>query len=87
MRADNAIYELATVLENIEAHRFPGRLNDVTQGYSGKISRIVQGPAGNALAARRLLQFRRDRLPQRLPRRPLVVAVASVHARCIERSE
>ena len=50
-RADNAIYELATVLKNIEAHRFPGRLNDITQGYFEKMSRIVSGPAGEAMAA------------------------------------
>ncbi len=50
-RADNAIYELATVLKNIEAHRFPARINDITQGYFEKLSRIVPGPDGQAMAA------------------------------------
>ena len=50
-RVDNAIYELATVLRNIEAHRFPGRINDITQSYFEKLSRVVPGPAGDAMAA------------------------------------
>jgi carboxypeptidase PM20D1 len=32
-RADNAIYELATILANIEAYAFPAKINDVTRRY------------------------------------------------------
>lgn len=50
-RIDNAIYELATVLKNIEAHRFPGRINDITQGYFRKFSSLVPEPAAGAMSA------------------------------------
>ena len=49
-RADNAIYELATVLKNIEAHRFPGRVNDVTQTYFQRMSRLVPEPVATAMS-------------------------------------
>jgi len=48
-RADNAIYELATVLKNIEAYRFPAEINDITQGYFEKMSRLLPGNVGNAM--------------------------------------
>lgn len=32
-RADNAIYELAEVLTNIQGYTFPARINEVTKGY------------------------------------------------------
>ena len=32
-RADNAIYELATALRNIEAYRFPVRSSDMTRNF------------------------------------------------------
>ena len=48
-RADNAIYELATVLKNIEAYRFPAQLNDITQGYFEKMSRLLPDPVGKAM--------------------------------------
>jgi len=47
-RSDNAIYELAAVLRNIEAHRFPARINDITQGYFEKMSALLPAPAGKA---------------------------------------
>lgn len=50
-RADNAIYELASVLKNIEAHRFPARINDITQGYFEKMSGLLPEPAGTAMQA------------------------------------
>ena len=48
-RADNAIYELATVLKNIEAYRFPSRLNDTTRDYFEKLSSLVPGEEGKAM--------------------------------------
>jgi acetylornithine deacetylase/succinyl-diaminopimelate desuccinylase-like protein len=49
-RTDNAIYELAAVLKNIEAHRFPVRVNDATRQYFREVSRITPGPVGEAMA-------------------------------------
>jgi acetylornithine deacetylase/succinyl-diaminopimelate desuccinylase-like protein len=49
-RADNAIYELATVLKNIEAYRFPTRVNEVTEGYFREMSTLVDGELGEAMA-------------------------------------
>ena len=48
-RADNAIYELASVLKSIEAYRFPARINDTTRDYFEKLSSLVPGPAGQAM--------------------------------------
>jgi carboxypeptidase PM20D1 len=48
-RADNAIYELATVLKNIEQYRFPSRVNEVTQGYFREMSPLVGGELGEAM--------------------------------------
>jgi len=48
-RADNAIYELATVLKNIESYRFPSRLNDTTRDYFEKLSSLLPGPTGQAM--------------------------------------
>jgi carboxypeptidase PM20D1 len=50
-RADNAIYELATVLKNIENYRFPSRVNDTTRDYFDKLSTLVPGTLGDAMAA------------------------------------
>ncbi len=48
-RADNAIYELAAVLKNIEQYRFPSRINEVTQGYFREMSPLVGGELGEAM--------------------------------------
>ena len=48
-RADNAIYELATVLKNIEAYRFPSRVNEVTREYFREMSTLIEGPLGEAM--------------------------------------
>ena len=48
-RTDNAIYELASVLKNIEAYSFPAQINDVTQGYFEKTSLVVPAPVGDAM--------------------------------------
>lgn len=48
-RADNAIYELATALKNIEAYRFPVRINETTKGYFGASARVTDGEVGDAM--------------------------------------
>ena len=48
-RSDNAIYELATALKNIEAHTFPTRTNDITTGYFEKSAAVTAGPVGDAM--------------------------------------
>ena len=48
-RADNAIYELASVLKNIEAYRFPSRINEVTSEYFSEMSTLVDGTLGEAM--------------------------------------
>jgi acetylornithine deacetylase/succinyl-diaminopimelate desuccinylase-like protein len=50
-RADNAIYELATVLKNIEQYRFPSRVNEITKGYFREMSTLVGGELGEAMGA------------------------------------
>jgi len=50
-RTDNAIYELAKVLSNIEAYQFPARVNEVTQGYFEQMSSLVDKDLGEAMAA------------------------------------
>ena len=48
-RPDNAIYELATVLKNIEAYTFPTQTNDITRGYFEKTSTVAPAPVGDAM--------------------------------------
>jgi len=48
-RPDNAIYELATVLKNIEAYTFPVRTNDITRSYFEKSAAATAGPVGDAM--------------------------------------
>lgn len=50
-RVDNAIYDLAKVLQRLEAHRFPVMLNDATRLYLTEMSAITPGEAGKAMAA------------------------------------
>ena len=50
-RDDNAIYELATALKNIQAYRFPVMINDATRLYLTEMSKIVPGEVGRAMAA------------------------------------
>lgn len=49
-RRDNAIYELASVLKNIEAHTFPTRVNDTTQVFFEKSAEVTEGEVGKAMA-------------------------------------
>ena len=48
-RPDNAIYELATVLKNIEAYRFPTRTNEVTLAYFENSAAVTEEPLGGAM--------------------------------------
>jgi carboxypeptidase PM20D1 len=48
-RPDNAIYELATVLKNIEAYTFPTQINDITRGYFEKSAAVTAAPLGDAM--------------------------------------
>ena len=48
-RSDNAIYELATVLKNIETYTFPTQTNDITLGYFDKTAAVTAGAAGDAM--------------------------------------
>jgi len=49
-RSDNAIYELATALKNIEAYRFPASINETTRDYFEKLSTLIPGDVGKAMA-------------------------------------
>lgn len=40
---DNAIYRLAQALKQVEAHRFPASLNEVTRAYFGRMAEIERG--------------------------------------------
>ena len=48
-RADNAIYELASALKNIEAHRFPVRSNDITRKYFEMMADANTGEVADAM--------------------------------------
>ena len=48
-RADNAIYELAIILKNIQAHRFPVRSNDITRKYFEMMAVVTEGELGDAM--------------------------------------
>ena len=49
-RTDNAIYQLAGALRNIEAYRFPVMVNDATRLYFRMMSELVPGEVGEAMA-------------------------------------
>ena len=48
-RADNAIYELASVLKNLEAYRFPVRSNDITRKYFELMANVKTGELAEAM--------------------------------------
>lgn len=48
-RKDNAIYELATVLKNIEAHEFPAKINDITRRYFELAAPLSEEPLRSAM--------------------------------------
>lgn len=48
-RPDNAIYELATALKKLEAHRFAPQLNETTRAYFAERAKQETGPLGDAM--------------------------------------
>lgn len=48
-RADNAIYDLARALRNIETYRFPVRTNAVTLRYFAQTAEVTEGRTGEAM--------------------------------------
>lgn len=48
-RADNAIYELATALKKLEAHRFTPELNETTRAYFSERAKQETGELGEAM--------------------------------------
>ncbi len=48
-RADNAIYELATALKKLEAHRFTPALNETTRAYFTERAKTEKGALGDAM--------------------------------------
>ena len=50
-RPDNAIYELATALKSLEAHRFEPALNETTRAYFTQRAKQEAGPLGDAMRA------------------------------------
>jgi carboxypeptidase PM20D1 len=48
-RTDNAIYELAGALRNLEAHRFPVRTNEATRTFLREVSALTPGEVGEAM--------------------------------------
>jgi carboxypeptidase PM20D1 len=49
-RMDNAIYELAGALKNLEAHRFPVRTTEATRLYLRETAQVTPGEVGEAMA-------------------------------------
>jgi acetylornithine deacetylase/succinyl-diaminopimelate desuccinylase-like protein len=48
---DNAIYHLIRAVDRISQYEFPVQLNDTTRGYFTKMSKVVGGETGAAMAA------------------------------------
>ncbi|MDX1394213.1 MAG: M20/M25/M40 family metallo-hydrolase [Gemmatimonadota bacterium] len=48
-REDNAIYELATALENVQAYRFPVMTNETTLEFFRRSAGVKPGPVGDAM--------------------------------------
>ncbi len=48
-RPDNAIYELATALKKLEAHRFTPALNETTRAYFTERAKTEKGALGDAM--------------------------------------
>jgi carboxypeptidase PM20D1 len=49
-RTDNAIYDLATALSNVEAYRFPVMVNEATRLYLNGTAAVTAGEVGEAMA-------------------------------------
>ena len=66
-RADNAIYELADAIKNIQGHHFPVRWNELTLGFFEATGKRMSGELGTAMlkfAANPKDQSASDRLEQ-----------------------
>ena len=50
-RDDNAIYDLAAALHNIQAYRFPAQINEITRGYFETAAPFAPEPVGSAMRA------------------------------------
>ncbi|MBU6207292.1 MAG: peptidase dimerization domain-containing protein [Alphaproteobacteria bacterium] len=50
-RADNAIYQLATALKNLESYRFQPVMNETTRAYFTERQKSEKGPLGDAMRA------------------------------------
>jgi carboxypeptidase PM20D1 len=48
-RTDSAIFDLATVIKRLEAHRFPVAINDTTRAYLRAMSTLTPGAAAEAM--------------------------------------
>jgi acetylornithine deacetylase/succinyl-diaminopimelate desuccinylase-like protein len=48
---DNAIYHLVRAVDAISRHQFPVQLNDASRSYLGRMSKVVGGEKGAAMAA------------------------------------
>ena len=48
-RTDNAIYELASALKAVEAHRFPARINDATRSFFQASAELEEGEVAEAM--------------------------------------
>lgn len=48
-RPDNAIYQLAAALQNIQAYRFPAALNEVSRGYFAAMAGIEKGDVADLM--------------------------------------
>lgn len=50
-RPDNAIYQLSAALQKVAAHEFPVQFNDGNRGFFSRMSKVVGGETGAAMAA------------------------------------
>jgi acetylornithine deacetylase/succinyl-diaminopimelate desuccinylase-like protein len=48
---DNAIYRLARALDRLSRHEFPAQINDTNRGFFARMSKVVGGETGQAMAA------------------------------------
>jgi len=50
-RPDNAIYQLSNALQKVAAYEFPVQFNDGNRGFFSRMSKVVGGETGAAMAA------------------------------------
>ena len=49
-RADNAIYDLARAIQQLEAHQFPFETNEITLTYFERTAPLLKNEVGDAMA-------------------------------------